>query len=150
MYTTHIGTQNCSRATLIAALVALASVAQLSGCTSVPVSMADDAAKWEKRTAERAAQRWADAIAGRTSAAFALYSKASRIDYPEAMIKRHVDSLRAANAKVVDVKCAATSCTVNLEVMVTVAMQRVSGRQVAVPAQERWVLEEGDVFFVRQ
>jgi hypothetical protein len=150
MFATHFFRVDAASPVGKAGFFAVVATLLVFGCATVPQSMTDDVQRWEKRVSDRAEQRWVDAIAGRTQAAFALYSKSSRVDYPESMVKRHVDSLRATGAKVVSAKCSEKSCNVTLEISVQVAVPRISARAFPIPAQERWVLEDGDVYFVRQ
>lgn len=125
--------------------VAMVAGVLLAGCAGLGGLSADSPAQAKRdAVAARAQERWNALIKGDLTAAYAYLSPASRATMPLDVYKaKHKVGLYRA-AKIDAVDCDTDTCTVRM--LVTYDFKKFKG--VVSPLQEKWVITQGQAWFV--
>jgi hypothetical protein len=126
----------------------------LSACTTAPPAKAmpsikEDPKFWEKRTMERANQRWAHIRAKEFEQAFAMYTQTSQKDFSAEMLSRQIAQTRMSNGIAESVECNEEVCEVTVNIEITMRIPRVGNKQQTVPFKEQWIVEAGEIRLLR-
>lgn len=128
-------------------LAVVAIVAQ--GCQSVP-SLTEGKEYWERRVALRASQRWEALTQRRYADAYAFLSEPSRRGYSLQDFERQMASVDSKAFSLKAVECGPDSCVVRADATVRFAIPRVGKREMPVPTEEVWVLNNSEAYMVRR
>jgi hypothetical protein len=128
------------------AVAAMAAAVGLAGCAGMqgPLSAETKAEVKQERVAARAQGRWDALIKGDLDGAYAYMSPASKASMPLDLYKAKHKVGMYRTIKVDKVACEAEVCTVAL----TLTYDFKQSRGIATPLTEKWIISQGQAWFV--
>lgn len=133
-------------------LVAAAVCFVLGGCATSVTPSADKSAAFDpqKRAVERSAARWKALTDKRFDESFAYLSEASRVGTNAAEYAAAMQRMGFIAANVVSATCEEAVCTVKSTVTLPVFIKNVGARPQTVPVEERWIVNNNELWLIRR
>ena len=133
------------------ALALLVSIA-LGGCAAGTATLTEKApvVDVQKRAVERSTARWKALIDKRFDEAFAFLSDASRIGTNAGEYGGAMQRMGYTKATVDSALCEEGLCTVKSTITLPVFVRAVGGRAQTFPVEERWIVNNGELWLIRR
>lgn len=132
-------------------LVLLASMA-LGGCAVGTATVAEKApvVDVQKRVIERSSARWKALIDKRFDEAFAFLSDASKIGTNAGEYSAAMQRMGYTKAIVESAVCEEGVCTVKSTITLPIFVRGVGARVQTLPVEERWIVNNGELWLIRR
>lgn len=132
-------------------LALLVSVA-VAGCATGPSSMAEKSVAFDpqKRAVERSTARWKALTDKRFDEAFAFLSDASKVGISAGEYGAVMQRLGYTSAEVQSAACEEAVCTVKSTITLPIFVRAVGARQQTIPVEERWIVNNGELWLIRR
>jgi hypothetical protein len=132
-------------ATLLAAIV-------VSGCAVSPVPTAEKPITFDpqKRAIERSTARWKALTDKRFDESFAFLSDASKLGTSAGEYGAAMQRMGYAAATVESATCDAGVCIVNSKITLPIGVRNVGARLQTLPVEERWIVNNGELWLIRR
>lgn len=132
-------------------LLLLASIV-VSGCATGASPPADKALAFdpEKRVIERAAARWKALTDKRFEDSFGYLSEASRVGTNAGEYAAAMQRMGFVDAIVESAKCEEGVCTVKSNITLPIFVRNVGARLQTLPVEERWIVNNGELWLIRR
>ena len=133
------------------ALALLVSIA-LGGCAAGTATLTEKApvVDVQKRAIERSTARWKALIDKRFDEAFAYLSDASKIGTNAGEYGAAMQRMGYTKATVDSALCEEGVCTVKSTITLPVFVRAVGGRAQTLPVEERWIVNNGELWLIRR
>ena len=143
--------QPLSRTTAQLLLLTVLAATFVAGCATNVNSGADKPAAFDlqKRAIERSTTRWKALTDKRYSDSFNFLSEASRLGTTASEYGASMQRMGFVAAVVEGATCDASSCTVRANVTLPIAVRNVGTRLQTLPGEERWILNNGELWLIR-
>ena len=138
----------------LARLLPLALLASIgvSGCATSASAPADRPSVFdpEKRAVERSAARWKALTDKRFNDSFGYLSEASRVGTNAGEYASAMQRMGFVAAVVEGAKCEDGVCTVKSNVTLPISVRNVGPRLQTLPVEERWIVNNGELWLIRR
>jgi hypothetical protein len=133
-------------------LLALFAAISLSGCATGPSATAEKATAFDphKRALERSAARWKALTDKRFDEAFTFLSDASKVGTSASEYGLAMQRLAYTSAAVESAACEDAVCTVKSTITLPIFIRGVGARQQTIPVEERWIVNNGELWLIRR
>ena len=133
-------------------VLALFSSITLGGCATGTATHAEKAPviDVQKRAIERSTTRWKALTDKRFDEAFAFLSDASKIGTSAGEYGAAMQRMGYTNATVDSAICEEGVCTVKSIITLPIFVRGVGGRAQTLPVEERWIVNNGELWLIRR
>jgi hypothetical protein len=133
-------------------LVLAAVVATVAGCSTAPtpVSGKMTATELQSRAIERSTARWKALTDKRFEESFNFLSEASRIGTTVGEYAAAMQRMGFVTAKTDNAVCDESLCVVKSTVTIPVYVRNVGARPQAIPVEEHWIANNGELWLIRR
>ncbi len=104
----------------------------------------------QKRAIERSAARWKALTDKRFEESFSFLSEASKVGTNMGEYAASMQRMGFVAANVVGATCEESVCTVTSNVTLPVFVRNVGARPQTVPVEERWIVNNGELWLIRR
>ena len=127
-------------------------ICALSGCATDSSVAAVKIARFDmqKRAVERSAARWKALTDKRFDEAFAFLSDASKVGTNASEYGAAMQRMGYLNATADSASCAEGACTVKSTITLPVYIRNVGSRSQTLPIEERWIVNNGELWLIRR
>jgi hypothetical protein len=126
--------------------IALCACATGSSTMSEKVTVFDP----QKRAVERSTARWKALTDKRFDEAFAFLSDASKIGVTASEYGSAMQRMGYISASVQSATCEESVCTVKSTITLPIFVRGVGARQQTLPVEERWIMNNGELWLIRR
>ncbi len=124
----------------------------VAGCATGPSSMAEKVVPFDpqKRAIERSTARWKALTDKRFDEAFGFLSDASKVGISAGEYGAVMQRLGYSSADVQSASCEEAVCTVRSTITLPIFVRAVGARPQTIPVEERWIVNNGELWLIRR